>query len=356
MADSSNATVSVGWRRGRVAAALVVAAGLLCGLNAPAAAAIEREDFLTLSNSVLKIEVIRRQGGYSLGSGVIVDDQKVVTNCHVTRDATTINVLRHGLRWSVSAQAVDAKHDLCVLQVPGIRSDAVARGRGASLRPGQPVAAIGYTGGLGLQNSDGEVVALHPHDGAPVLQTTNWFSSGASGGGLFDAEKRLVGILTFRMRGTDAHYFSAPTEWLEPLLADAAAYRPVAPIPADELAYWQRPVDTQPEFLQAATLSRSGQWQQLRALAQRWTEAAQREPQAWFARGQADEALGSPREALAAYERSVALDAGFAGGWLRLGLLRARLGLRQAAADALKILEPLSAELAAQLATRLRTP
>lgn len=341
---------------GRLLGALVGALALAGGLVGPAGAAIGRADFLALSASVLKIEVIRRQGGYSLGSGVVVDDQKVVTNCHVTRDATAIHVLRHGARWTVTAQAVDALHDLCVLQVPGIRSDAVARGPAASLRPGQPVAAIGYTGGLGLQNSDGEVVAMHPHDGGPVLQTTNWFSSGASGGGLFDGERRLVGILTFRMRGTDAHYFSAPTEWLEPLLADAAAYRPVAAIPADELAYWQLPIEAQPEFLQAATLSRSGQWQQLRQLAQRWTHTAHREPQAWFARAQADEALDSPREALAAYERAVSLDAGFAGGWLRLGLLRARLGLRQAAGDALKVLEPLSADLAAQLASRLRTP
>jgi hypothetical protein len=39
---------------------------------------------------------------------------------------------------------VDLRHDLCVLLVPGIRGDAVVRGRAASLRPGQPVAAVGY--------------------------------------------------------------------------------------------------------------------------------------------------------------------------------------------------------------------
>jgi serine protease Do len=330
--------------------------GLCLGLAGLPAAAVDRMQFLALSASVLKIEVIRQQGGYSLGSGVVVDDRKVVTNCHVTRDATSINVLKNGLRLGVTAQAVDLRHDLCVLQVPGIRGDAVARGRGGSLRPGQPVAAIGYTGGLGLQNSDGEVVALHPYDGAPVLQTTNWFSSGASGGGLFDRDLRLVGILTFRMRGGEAHYFSAPTEWLEPLLADESAYQPVAPLAADQLPYWQLPIDQQPEFLQAATLSRSGQWQQLRHLAQRWTESAQREPLAWYARGEADEGLGRHREALGAYERAVHLDAGFAAAWLRLGLLRARLGLRQAAVEALKALEPLSADLAAQLSGRLTPP
>lgn len=333
-------------------AAVVGLAGLVSG----PAWAVDREQFIALSASVLKVEVIRQQGGYSLGSGVVVDDQKIVTNCHVTRDATAVHVQKGGLRLPATAQAVDMAHDLCVLKVPAVRSDAVALGRGASLRAGQPVSAVGYTGGLGLQNSDGEVVALHPHDGAPVVQTTNWFSSGASGGGLFDRELRLVGILTFRMRGGEAHYFSAPAEWLAPLLADEAAYRPIAPIPPDQLPFWQWPIERQPEFLQAATLSRSGQWQQLRTLAARWTESAQREPQAWFARGQADEALGRQREALSAFERAVSLDAGFARAWLRVGLLRAQLGLRPAAQEALRTLEPLSADLAAQLAARLRTP
>lgn len=333
-----------------------LAAASACGLPLLPALAIERADFIALSASVLKIEVSRQQGGYSLGSGVVVADQRVVTNCHVTRDARAIHVLKHGGRWPVLAQRVDVAHDLCVLQVPGIRGDGVTLGLGASLRPGQRVAAVGYTGGLGLQNSDGEVVALHRHDGAPVLQTSNWFSSGASGGGLFDQDLRLVGILTFRMRGTEAHYFSAPTEWIEPLLRDDTAYQPVAPIPADRLAFWQLPLEAQPEFLQAATLSRGAQWPQLRSLALRWTEAAQREPQAWFARGEADEGLGRPAEALAAFERAVSIDAGFASGWLKVGLLRLRLGLRQAAADALNRLEPLSSELAGQLSARIHPP
>lgn len=342
----------------RVTPTRPLAAGLALGLCCASGSvgAVDREQFITLSASVLKIEVIRKQGGYSLGSGVVVGEEKVVTNCHVTRDASAIHVQRNGLRMAATAQAADMAHDLCVLKVPGIRGVAVALGRGAALRAGQPVSAVGYTGGLGLQNSDGEVVALHPYDGAPVVQTSNWFSSGASGGGLFDRQMRLVGILTFRMRGGDAHYFSAPAEWLDPLLAEDAPYRPIAPIAAEQLPYWQRPIERQPEFLQAATLSRSGQWQQLRALAQRWTETAQREPQAWYARGEAYEALGSERDALSAFERAVSLDAGFAPGWLRVGLLRAQLGSRQAAADALRTLEPLSAELAAQLAARLRNP
>ena len=45
---------------------------------------------------------------------------------------------------------------------------------------GQKLTGVGYTGGVELQSSEGDVVALHRLDGAPVIQSTNWFTSGAS--------------------------------------------------------------------------------------------------------------------------------------------------------------------------------
>jgi S1-C subfamily serine protease len=42
-----------------------------------------------------------------------------------------------------------------------------------------------------------------------VIQTSTAFTSGASGGGLFDEDGRLVGILTYRLRGASGYYFSS---------------------------------------------------------------------------------------------------------------------------------------------------
>jgi len=322
-------------------------------LNAVAA---ERADFVALSSSVLKIEVVRQQGGYSLGSGVVVADEKVVTNCHVTRDARAIRVLRHGERLSADQQSIDMAHDLCVLNVPGLHGGVLPLSGAASLRVGQKVTAVGFTGGLGIQAIEGNVVALHRLDGAPVVQSSNWFSSGASGGALLDEDLRLVGILTFRMRGGEAHYFSAPVEWLGAALTDTAIYAAVAPINDGELPYWQRPTESQPEFLQAATLTHAARWPELRVLAQRWLQSAANTAQPWLSRGVADEALERSPDALEAYERAVAIDPGLAHGWLRLGLLSAKLGLKDRARQALEALEPLSADLARQLASRLALP
>lgn len=332
----------------RAAVGLAIAA-----LWASDAAALDRAKLIQLSASVLKIEVIRQQGGYSLGSGVVVADQKVVTNCHVTREARSIAVIKAGARWPVQAQAIDAKLDLCVLHVEGVRADAVPLGSTASLRIGQPVTAIGYTGGTGLQGSDGDIVALHRFEGSRVIQSTNWFNSGASGGGLFDERMRLVGILTFRMRGGEAHYFAAPVEWIQHQLTPSTRYEPVRPLAEAERAYWQLPPQEQPEFLQAATLARGAKWTELRALTMRWTHHSKDDPSAWYSRGIAEEALEQLPEALAAFERSVILDSSLADGWLRVGLLRARLGMIDKAREALRNLEPLNASLADQLSARI---
>ena len=322
---------------------------LLAAMAGPGQAEMDRAAFIGLGASVLKIEVLRAQGGYSLGSGVVVRPGKVVTNCHVTRDARQINVLRGGARWLVEAQAVDIEHDLCVLHAPGIKAGVVALGRSAELKVGQPVTALGFTGGMGIQNSAGDVVALHRHDAGSVIQSTNWFTSGASGGGLFDDELRLVGILTYRLRGGAAHYFAAPVEWLQPMLDDGARFMPVNPIAAELLPYWQKPIALQPNFLRAALLERDSNWTELESLASRWTLSDADDAEPWYLRGVALAQLDRLPDAQQALERSVGIEKAFSDAWFRLGLVYLRQGRRELADAARARLEALKPDLAAKL-------
>ena len=210
---------------------------------------------IALGLSVLKVEAKRVQGGFSLGSAVVVAPGELVTNCHVTRDATQLQVIYLGQRWTVRRQVVDIAHDLCLLRVPELPAQPVALHDSLSLQPGQPMLAVGYTGGMALQASNGEVVALHRLDGGQLVQVNNWFSSGASGGALFDAQQRLVGVLTFRMPGAQAHYFASPVEWV--LALQRLPGVPVAPLDGRQLSYWQQPAHLQPWQLagQAAAAS-----------------------------------------------------------------------------------------------------
>lgn len=211
-----------------------------------ARAEMDRAELVRIGASVLRVEAARLRGGFALGSAVVVGEGLAVTNCHVTREARAIDLVRGESRWRASAQAADAEHDLCLLRADGLAVPAAALGPAQQLQHGQRLTALGFTGGVLLQNSPGEVIGLHRLDGAPVVQTSSRFSSGASGGGLFDAGGRLVGILTFRQRGGD--YFAAPSEWLQRLI-DAGAFREIAPLPEGVPAYWERPRAHQPSFL-----------------------------------------------------------------------------------------------------------
>lgn len=279
---------------------------------APAQAEIDRAVLVSLASSVLKIEVLRAQGGFALGSGVVVAPDTVVTNCHVTRDALKINVLRGGARWLVESQLSQVERDLCLLHVPGLQASAVTLGRADGLTAGQPVTALGFTGGAELRNSPGLVLAMHRFDSGRVIQSSTGFSSGASGGGLFDDNLHLVGILTFRLRGGGAHYFAAPVEWLQPMLdrPDAVGYNAVAPDRSQQLAYWQRPPPEQPRFLKAALLQRNDQWPELQALAAEWSSADAQDPEPWYLSGLALIGMNRLPEAQRALACSLAIEQG----------------------------------------------
>ncbi len=332
--------------KGLQAAAIAVLGLAMAG---PAPAALDRERLFEVAASVLKIEVVRQQGGYSIGSGVVVADGLVVTNCHVTQAAVSINVLRGDQRWRVQAQARDAAHDLCLLQVPRLEAPSIALGVSNALSIGQAVAAVGFTGGQGLQSSTGRIVELHRLDGGRVIQSDNWFSSGASGGALFDEQLRLVGILTFRLRGGQLHYFASPVEWLRALMADREAFRPVAPADTSEPYYWQRPPPAQPAFLQAATLQRELKWPELETLARRWSETDADDPAPWNALARALEGMGQLADAARALEISVKLAPSAAPAWLHLGQLALRRGDWAQALSIRRRLETLAPELAATL-------
>jgi serine protease Do len=326
----------------------------LCCLAGSAHAELDRAKLVQVGGSVLKVEAQRQQGGYSLGSGVVVGPGLVVTNCHVTHDAIQIHVLRAGDRIRVQSQVSDAVHDLCLLRVPGISAAPVVLGSTGVLKPQQAVTAVGYTGGLGIQSSAGTVVALHRYDGGHVVQSTNWFTSGASGGALFDDDMRLVGVLTFRLRGGDNHYFAAPVEWLAALLQEGGAQPlDVAPAPATSQAYWQRQMVMQPNFLQAITLERDRNWTGLETLAKAWCLADSDDAAPWVTQALALDQQGRLPEAQKALERAVDIDPQLAQAWFKLGLLHQRQNQSSAAQMALRRLRLLDPALAQDLHIRL---
>jgi serine protease Do len=273
---------------------------LLFSGPAPASNTLLRDSALRirLASVVVKVEVVSATGRLGLGSGVVVADGKIVTNCHVTRNATSIRVVRGDERYDVAQALSDTARDLCLLHVPKLRLPAAPLAADEALQPGQPLVAVGYTAGVGPSFSGGDALALHTHDGGRVIQSSNSFNSGASGGGLFNAQGQLVGVLTFRLRGAlaqAAHYYSAPVAWVNQLLqSPPERYRAVAALAGQ--AYWELPRDEQAHFLQATAAHAAQDWPSLLALCEAWTREEPLNPQAWGLLGTAYLRLGRREE------------------------------------------------------------
>ena len=332
--------------------ALLAATLLLAGVMPVAAQDLDRELFNPILGSIVKVEAVTEAGGYSLGSAVPVSAGHFVTSCHVTAKAVSISIQYQGLRWPVRGQRADGKRDLCMLDVPKLSEvPAVRRSSSRNLKVGDGVVAIGYTFGAGLSTQVGKVRALHAIDDGTVIQSATYFNSGASGGGLFTLDGRLVGILTFRLKGAEAYYFSVPADWIESESASDGSYLPIAPL-GDTTPFWSQPADRLPYFMRAAALQARERWPDLLMLTQDWVAAESSNPEPWFIRGEVFERLDRHNEAVAAFQKTTELNPQLALAWMKLGEAELRLRHLDTVQKVIKRLDALDAELAAELRVR----
>ncbi|HZR01832.1 MAG TPA: trypsin-like peptidase domain-containing protein [Burkholderiales bacterium] len=274
--------------------------GALLALIATSASALDAYAvFTAVRPSLVQVVGVAGEGRLQLGSGVALPNGTVVTNCHVTSRARRVQLFFANT--TASLQSAEVNKDLCALYFPDIKKQPATIRPTADLKIGETVYAVGFNAGGALSYQAGEVAELFEHEGAKVVRTTAAFTHGASGGGLFDSEGRLVGILTFfRVAKGRTDYFAVPVEWLDRL--DRAKAEPIAPLPG--LPFWAADVQQQPAFLRAGALEADGQWDQLAELARSWTVTRPTDGQAWSMLGKAAAQLGDSSLAQTAFRRA----------------------------------------------------
>ena len=155
------------------------------------------------------------------GSGVIIRPNIVATNCHVVDGGGGIVVYKSDKRrantdaaFSATIRRADAARDFCLLDVDGLWGIAATVRRYDTLEVGEDVYGLGAPRGLDLSLSDGLVSQLREVDGQRVIQTNAAISPGSSGGGLFDSESNLIGILTSKIsdKSTEGIGFAIPAD------------------------------------------------------------------------------------------------------------------------------------------------
>jgi len=169
--------------------------------------------FRQVAPSVFVVEALSAEGKLvATGSGVAVGPDVIVTNRHVVHAGPRLRV-RHGSRiWPAVVAHLDPEYDLAQLTVTGLQAAPIETRRSTTLEVGEKVYSVGSPEGLELTLADGLVSALRRFPAGALVQHTAAISPGSSGGGLFDAEARLVGITTFYyMKGQNLN-FALPAE------------------------------------------------------------------------------------------------------------------------------------------------
>ena len=221
----------------RAAAAIFCAIAIVVAPFAQAKSA--QEIFAAVAAGVVVVFALDEAGEQiGQGSGVVVGENEVVTNCHVVADARAVAVRqaadsrgRRTYLMDARMAARDEERDLCLLFVSELSKPPAAipaaAGRARDLSIGEEVFAVGAPRGLDLSLTRGIVSQLRGDFGkksAPLIQTDAAISPGSSGGGLFNEDGKLVGITTFKHSGEDSEglSFAMPAEWVAALQAQAA--------------------------------------------------------------------------------------------------------------------------------------
>jgi S1-C subfamily serine protease len=148
------------------------------------------------------------------GSGFLVAPGLILSNAHVVKRAREIVVSGFDGRCVGETVLVDENCDLALVRVErtfGGRPLPVRSGHGPSL--GETAIAVGYplAGflGSGPQVTDGRVSGLlGPEEDTRIIQVTTPVQGGSSGGPLFDAKGRVIGVVTAMLMGAQSVNFA----------------------------------------------------------------------------------------------------------------------------------------------------
>ena len=137
------------------------------------------------------------------GSGVVIStDGYIVTNNHVINGASSIYVtLANGEKYNAQLVATDVKSDLAVIKIDAKDLQAAVLGNSETIKVGQNAVAIGNPlGTLGGTVTAGIISGLSREvtiDRIPMtlMQINVAISPGNSGGGLFNTNGELIGVV-----------------------------------------------------------------------------------------------------------------------------------------------------------------
>lgn len=325
---------------------LAIATALLActasALAEPPEALVDR-----LRESMVKVHVDTRGGGRGLGSGVVVSENFVATNCHVLGNTGGVGISKRGVYYIPVALKADWKHDICLLRFENLPLAPVPLGDSRRLRYEQRVFSIGYPlAAVRPLVTHGKIKGLYQFHGSPVIRASSSFRLGASGSAMLDENGALIGINTFMSPGPRNYFYSMPVDWIKALLVSGDETTSLA---QKESPFWDAPEEEQPYFMRVVIPALGEHWQTLAEIAGQWCNAEPDSAEAWYYLGLAEERRGNDAAANVYLQKALSLNPQHADALLEIGMIASRLGNEAELRRVALILDVLDIDAAATL-------
>lgn len=255
-----------------VQALLLISFGVI---SRPSSALTGQEVYAVVKNSTV---IVHLPSG--LGSGVLVANDLVVTNCHVVKSHSEVTIEFFKVRVVGVVVGRNDQHDVCVVKLKGqLKGTKPIRGirNWKSVVVGENMFALGAPTGFKYTFTSGIVSQKREQDGGQLIQFDAAISPGNSGGGLFDSEANLVGLPSF-MSKEDINSNSLNFAWSVDVFPEPArsALRSLGHTSSAQA--WK-------------TAFANDQPSEALELANEWAKSAPNDPDAWVARGRSADKL-----------------------------------------------------------------
>lgn len=282
------------------------------------------DEFLyALKQSLVKVISNEKSGGLGHGTGVAIDKNHVITNCHVIANTRGVTIRVWGDSFSPVAMQADWKHDLCIMRFEWANLTPVQLGDSETLKYEQPIISISMPGDSPAPYIDlSKIKALYAMDASQVIRTQAAFAIGASGSPIFDYNGKLIGISTFKSPGHGAYYYNMPVEWIKTLLQSKE-------VPIDqayESAFWDAPEEARPFFMRIVLPFQNKRWDDVKKVSQEWLIKEPSSAEANYYAGMAEENFGDIAKAKQYFQQTLKLRPQHPATLLELGLMANRSG------------------------------
>ncbi len=274
-----------------------------------------------LKGTITKVHSVDNQGGQSTGTGVVVAENMVATNCHTLHNSVGMNIAALGDTYQPVGIKADWTHDICILSFQFLP---LKPAQFASQEPvyEQDTFSIGFPGGPPKPiTTYGKVKALYSMDNAQIIRTNASFQLGASGSPLFNEQGQLIGMSTFKSPGRHAYFYHVPAKWIK-----AAMQLPDTSMKEFQPPFWDAPDEQKPFWMQVVLPLHHEKWKELKDVAEKWLRIENDNAEAYHYLGIAETNLGNTTAAKIALENSLKLNKMHCGSVLALAKIAKKEG------------------------------